>query len=458
MFHQLEVAENEVVKLPELFTFPYCYVPHPLVEMAAQKVQHYVSERDDWRAELEQGKMFGVLVVEREDGVLGYVAAFSGNLAGTNFHSFFVPPVFDFQNPDSVFQREMHQIESLSRQIDVAELTDSEADRNAVQQIKAERAHRSARLQRWLFSRFKVSDSRGRSRSIRDIFIDSVHRDPPSGAGECAAPKMLHYAFTHSLRPIAMGEFWWGNSPKGLIRRHLHFYPACHAKCRPLLDYMLREVAVEPNRLSMAERVDVAVVSADDEIGVVDKPAGFSGVPGLEHEHSCQSILSQQLSCEVTAVHRLDMATSGLMIFARNRDALVNLRAQFEAREVKKRYVAVLDGVVQTERGKIELPLSANFFERPMQQVDFEHGKKAVTYFRVLRVEGSRTRVHFWPLTGRTHQLRVHAASPEGLDCPIVGDNLYGRPADRLLLHADSIVFKHPATGRKMEIDRRPRF
>lgn len=321
--------------------------------------------------------------------------------------------------------------------------------------MKEERAAMSDALQKWIFAQYVVHDATGRSSGIGDIFA-SQGLVPPGGTGDCAAPKLLEYAFRNGLRPLAMGEFWYGKSPSTAVRNHGCFYPSCTSKCGPLLGYML-------NGLDVAEEEETEwnldIVYRDDVLLAVDKPSGVPSVPGLDGRKSVQEKLSEA-ALEAIPVHRLDMDTSGVLLFALDEEAAASLRSQFQEHSVKKTYVAVLEtsGEIPSE-GTIELPLSPDYDERPRQKVDRAAGKPSVTHYRVIGSSAGLCRVELHPLTGRTHQLRVHCAHRDGLGSPILGDRLYGSPsAPRLHLHARSIVFRHPVTGGEIEISCPERF
>lgn len=326
--------------------------------------------------------------------------------------------------------------------------------------LKRKRKLLSDELQRWLFSQFVMLNGCGQRRNLLEIFAETPQRIPPSGAGECCAPKLLQYAFLHGLAPMAMAEFWWGRSPVGEIREHLSFYPACMGKCKPILDFMLQGVDVEPNALEEEElRSRLNIVYEDDWLLAIDKPAGMLSVPGKGQRLSAYEIVCRQVDSSLFPVHRLDMQTSGILLFAKSSSVQESMQRMFASREVKKRYVAVLDGVfVGESEGVIDLPLTSDYENRPRQKVDFSSGKRAVTHYIIIGVVNGRTRVELYPQTGRTHQLRVHCAYRDGLALPIVGDDLYGRHADRLLLHAESLVFVHPVTLQEVHIELKPSF
>ena len=542
---------NTDIQPPHQFTFPFCYEPHPLCRLAAAEVEHHIVESGVWQGETSCGKMFGVLVVRYELGVrnyelgvrsceLGFIAAYSGLLAGRNDWAYFVPPVFDAQQPDGHFKVTERSISDINREIDCirhsdeykrvkaeeATLRQKAADRIAamkqhIASAKAERDRRrsdaqaglvhiseaetaamtresqtlkadlrrlkqrldmelsaahaltfqyderiaalrqrrrsmSDELQRWLFTQYRMLNARGEERDLIDIFSTTTHGIPPAGAGDCCAPKLLQYAYSHGLQPVCMAEFWWGESPRQEIRHHLSYYPACRSKCLPILTHMLQGLDVEPNPLTATASEELKIVYEDDAICVVDKPAGMLSVPGKDNVESVESIMRQrwlQYDGNPIMVHRLDRDTSGLMVVARTLEAYHSLQQQFACRTAAKRYEAVLDGVPAIHEGTISLPLMPDIMDRPRQRVDMEHGKPSVTTYRVVSTQGGRTLVWLYPHTGRTHQLRVHCAHPLGLATPILGDPLYGRgtAAPRMYLNAAELEITHPVTGRRMQ-------
>ena len=552
---------------PQKFTNPFSYIPDELCRCAASQVMLYLEGNTQWHSELQQGKMFGVLVVETSGGRLGFLAAFSGNLQGQNNLEYFVPPVYDLLDPDEFFKVGEREISGINARIAQLEAGDElvvvkseiarvrEKFEGEIQELKriykegkAERerlrgelasvvvlsnggAHpgsgsqdvshkvacpqdellaqltrqsqfqkaeikraekglketlqplegrlkaledeilglrelrkvKSAALQEEIFRKFSFLNGNGERKDMLDIFSEFYKEQslregrailPPGGAGECAAPKLLQYAFLHGMRPISMGEFWWGNSPRGEIRRHGEFYPSCKGKCAPILSHMLKGLPVETGLLHTTYGADgeLETLYSDDLILAVNKPAGMASVPGKEVSDSVSGN-------DLFVVHRLDMHTSGVLVLAKNETVYKELQKQFAGRSVKKCYRAVLDGEVSPERcgsgviwdsavsGSISLPLAADYDHRPAQKVDFEAGKEAVTLFEILGVKDGRTYVDFYPVTGRTHQLRVHSAHQLGLNVPIVGDLLYGYPAQRLMLHAHWAEFQHPEKG-----------
>ena len=542
MLHRFTTSITDI-PLPERFTYPFCYTPHPLCILAAKEVQSYLTRQTTWKDELRQGKMFGVLIVQTEHGEIGYLAAFSGILAGKNLHPFFVPPVYDLLQPQGFFKIEEENISSINRNIrqlendkayaalsaelartiqsaenilatakaqlkeaktareqrrkekelnaqEEAELiresqfqkaeykrlerswkarittlqTQTEDWERRISALKSERKTRSAALQQKLFEQFGMLNYRGEVKNLCEIFGQTVHKTPPAGAGECAAPKLLQQAYLHGWKPIAMAEFWWGDSPKTEIRHHGYYYPACKGKCEPILQHMLQGLQVEENPMLKRMQVpskNLEIVYEDPWLSVINKPAGMLSVPGKEDAVSVYSLMREQYpeADGPLTVHRLDMATSGLMLIAKTKRVHQNLQAQFKNRLVRKRYVALLEGIVPKDKGTVDLPLCLNPLDRPRQMVHTEHGKPAITDYQVLeRLDGKRTRIAFYPRTGRTHQLRIHAAHPLGLHCPIIGDELYGEKADRLYLHAEYLEFTHPITGETVRITKEAEF
>ena len=353
--------------------------------------------------------------------------------------------------------------ESLKQQYDLRILTKSWEEKleeieksiqpykSKIEQLKEERKNRSIKLQQQLFENYRFLNAKMDQKSLLSIFTAELDLAPPAGAGECAAPKLLQYAYKHNLQPLTMAEFWWGASPKSEIRKHGEFYPACRTKCGPILGFMLEGLAVEDNPLERnpADGKEITIVFEDDDLVVIDKPAEFLSVPGKYVSDSVQTRI-QKLYAEATLVHRLDQSTSGIILAAKNHESYVHLQKQFVKRTVTKRYLAVLDGIVEQESGIIDLPLRVDLDNRPQQMVCYEYGRPAQTRYEVQKRLNGKTHIHFYPITGRSHQLRVHAAHPSGLNTPISGDDLYGNKNERLFLHAEYLEFDHPKTKERL--------
>lgn len=452
------------------FTYPFCYTPRPEIVAASQALTARIDADPDLQALFAEGKMLGVLMVEVPDGSTNFLYAFSGLAGGRNRIEGFVPPIYDLLDPEGHFKREEATIVALTHRIQALPGDAPDEERRALIQ---ERRERSINLQEWLFEQFIVHNARGESLSIAEVF---ARRGlvPPGGTGECAAPKLLEHAYRNGLKPLALGEFWYGASPEGELRRAGSFYPACTGKCGPLLAFMLEGLEVEPDPLQgpgIAGNESIEVLYVDDAILVIDKPSGVLSVPGRTRRASVPALLQSQYGT-LYSCHRLDMDTSGLMVYARTPEDQAALQTQFAERTVRKSYRASLspslirqDGAAgghplsPGDRGSIDLPLAQDWYDRPRQKVDPRHGKQAQTEYEVLAIFPDGTaEVRFTPLTGRTHQLRVHAAHPDGLGRPILGDRLYGgqttdatsqphRTDTPLQLRADSLSFRHPRSG-----------
>ena len=413
------------------FTYPFRYAPSEEIRRAANSLIERIDASSELRSIFGEGKMMGVL---QTDG--GFLYAFSGLAGGRSEIEGFVGPIFDYSSPEGYYRR---------REKEISQMEPGE-----------QKARSSRELQDYLFSNYIVSNALGNRSSIKDIFA-LRGLVPPSGTGECAAPKLLQHAYDHSLKPIAMGEFWYGEPDGRQVHEKGRFYPSCTGKCGPLLSWMMQGLDVEPNPLDSEFCFEEpSVVFADEDIIVVNKPSGMLSVPGRSERESLTDILSAGYG-EVHSCHRLDMDTSGLMVFARNMRSKVILQQQFANGEVKKCYRSRLSAsplpFARASRGTIALPLCPDYYERPRQMVDFEHGKLAVTRYELISVlPDSEIDIRFFPQTGRTHQLRVHAAHPQGLGRPIKGDKLYGSPDNgRLYLHAESLEFTHPRKGTRVE-------
>ena len=325
-----------------------------------------------------------------------------------------------------------------------------------IQQLKKKRTEKSRQLHKQVFASYLLHNFSGEQKTITDFFVDVL---PPAGTGDCAGPKLIHYAHQHDLYPLALAEFWWGSSPSAGIRHHGQFYPACRGKCRPILPFMLGGLSVEPEPeygLGI-DASEPSIVYEDDAFLVVNKPAGLMSAPGKYVKDSVYSRLLQRYpDCpELKLVHRLDMGTSGLLLLAKTLRANKYLQRQFIQRSVEKRYEALLAKALpqSPSEGVIDLPLCLDLDDTPRQMVSYESGKHAKTHWQIIAREGATTRVWFYPLTGRTHQLRMHASHRDGLNAAIVGDGLYGQTGERLMLHAQRLCINHPITRERMEFE-----
>ena len=590
ILHSIDQALLSGIDIPERMNNPLDYQPHPLCIAVCKELQAYLSQREDWREEIDKGKMFGVLIVENAQPAsgapeIGYLSAYSGQIGGRSDWDDFVPAVFDYLQPDGYFKTHEAEISGINQSIRKLEAnTHMKEAKSLILQLQEERKHtiaayqekikeakakRDARreagnlnpeeeaemvkesqfmkaelrrlkkslsektsleteyeayqadilslkqlrktlsdaLQQWLFSQFHMQNHEGESKDLLEIFRDAALRDypqatiatsriaalkmvPPAGSGECCEPKLLQYAYLHGYKPLQMAMFWWGESPKEEIRHHLQFYPACNGKCKPILHWMLPDSVFHSQ---IAEKHILEILYEDDQLAVICKPSGLLSVPGKDSSQpSVYSIMRKKYPAASSPliVHRLDMATSGLMIIAKTEFAYHRLQNEFLHHQVQKKYIAIIGCKDQdacdkiwkktkkqkkdmrdelkerrassnaAEKQKISLPLMPDYLDRPRQIVNHTQGKEAITEYEVLEhVDDSHLRIALYPKTGRTHQLRVHCAHQEGLNAPILGDPLYGNEkAARLHLHAEEITFEHPLTGKKITITRKADF
>ena len=587
ILHSIDQVLLSGIDIPERMNNPLDYQPHPLCIAVCKELQTYLSERKNWREEIDKGKMFGVLIVENaqpEPGTseIGYLAAYSGQIGGRSDWDDFVPAVFDYLQPDGYFKTHEAEISDINQRIrqlegnehikeakslilqlqeerkqtiaayqekmkeakakrDVrrktgnltpeeeaemvkesqfmkAELrrlkkslfekttleTEYEVFQADILRLKQLRKTLSDALQQWLFSQFRMQNHEGKMKDLLEIFRDAALRDypqatlatsriaalkmvPPAGSGECCEPKLLQYAYLHGYRPLQMAMFWWGESPKEEIRHHLQFYPACNGKCKPILHWMLPDRVFDSK---IAEKQALETLYEDDQLAVIYKPSGLLSVPGKDSSQpSVYSIMRKKYPAASSPliVHRLDMATSGLMIIAKTDFAYHRLQKEFLHHRVQKKYIAIIGckdqeacdkiwekakkeekkelkeeekSSIASGKQKISLPLMPDYLDRPRQIVNHAQGKEAITEYEVLdRIDATHLRLALYPKTGRTHQLRVHCAHHEGLNAPILGDPLYGNEkASRLHLHAEEITFVHPLTGKEINIKREADF
>ena len=450
--------------------------PHPLCQAAVGVLCSIVEAHSDWHDELSKGKMLGVLIVRHQpcarihylNSEYSFLAAYSGvvNLAPlcVDGEPLFVPPVYDLNNPSDYYKDEEGNISAINRQIQQLEVH-ADANKPRIALLKRQRKERSQQLQQWIFSRFDFVNRHNISRNIIDIFSDAKRGLPPGGAGECAAPRLLQYAYTHQLEPVAMAEFWYGFSPKVVYRTsigahqlhrvHRVFYPSCIEKCGPILRFMLDIPAPEGR---VPEHKPIDIIYEDSSLIVVNKPDNVLSVPAKDESlFNVESWLRSQHPelPFLRVVHRLDQPTSGVLVAAKDIDTYTSMQALFGTHSVRKQYLAWVEGILPSECGVINLPICPNPDDRPRQVVSWQSGKTSLTRYRVIRRDSNRTLLSLHPFTGRTHQLRLHCASPFGLDHPIVGDPLYTAAPytlapTRLMLHALSISFPHPTTGISM--------
>ena len=580
ILHSIDQALLSGIDIPERMNNPLDYQPHPLCIAVCKELQTYLSEREDWREEIDKGKMFGVLIVENANQEPGaseivYLAAYSGQIGGRSDWDDFVPAVFDYLQPDGYFKIHEAEISDINQRIKQLEgnehikeakslilqlqeerkqtiaayqekMKEAKAKRDArrktgnltpeeeaemvkesqfmkaelrrlkkslsekttleteyevfqadILRLKQLRKTLSDALQQWLFSQFRMQNHEGKMKDLLEIFRDAALRDypqatlatsriaslkmvPPAGSGECCEPKLLQDAYLHGYRPLQMAMFWWGESPKEEIRHHLQFYPACNGKCKPILHWMLPDRVFDSK---ITEKQALETLYEDDQLAVIYKPSGLLSVPGKDSSQpSVYSIMRKKYPAASSPliVHRLDMATSGLMIIAKTDFAYHRLQKEFLHHRVQKKYIAIIGckdqeacdkiwekakkeegkSSISAEKQKISLPLMPDYLDRPRQIVNHEQGKEAITEYEVLdRIDATHLRLALYPKTGRTHQLRVHCAHHEGLNAPILGDPLYGNEkASRLHLHAEEITFEHPLTGKEINIKREADF
>ncbi len=573
IFRHITQELLQVTGIPETMNNPFDYEPHPLCIEVCKELQSQLQRREDWREEIEDGKMFGVLIVEKPsteenaDGKsqIGYLAAYSGQIGGRSDWQDFVPAVFDYLQPDGYFKTHEAEITHINHSISLLKgdermqkarvlIAQLQQERSQVilryqERIKEAKAKRDARrqealldpehkalsteeeaamtkesqymkaelrrlkkslsektsleteyaafqenilhlkqlrktlsdtLQQWLFSQFRMLNYRGEREDLLEIF----QMMPPAGSGECCEPKLLQYAYEHGYQPLQMAMFWWGKSPREEIRHHLQYYPACNGKCKPILKWMLPNSIFETSTRQSDIYNKVETLFEDQEIAIICKPEGLLSVPGKDASQPSVYALMRKKFPETASpliVHRLDMATSGLMIIAKTEFAHHRLQQQFLFHRVKKKYIAIIGckdqeacdkmmkevssnetagKVAHSKKLSLSLPLMPDYLDRPRQIVNHEQGKEAITEYEVLeRIDDTHLRLALYPKTGRTHQLRVHCAHQDGLDAPILGDPLYGNEqASRLYLHAEEITFEHPLTGEKITITRKADF
>ncbi|CAH7134869.1 RNA pseudouridine synthase [Vibrio chagasii] len=544
--HTLNQTANQTLSLPERFTFPYYYTPHPLCEIAMQQLQQ--SLVDCGVNETSQGNLYAVLLVQHpQTQELGYLSAFSGLQLDSSLEPLvsstaFVPSAFDKQKfqalntqglilqatlaNDITNLEQTHNLNELtstlsglkndaSKAIEAFQLTmaANKAERNELREqaaqekdlgnpesaanllkqlgnqssqekrdlkalriewkqkiaekqsqvdaIESELKSRkndyqaiSAELETQRLSHYRFINQTAESKSLVEL-LDG--KDALEGSGDCCLPKLLNFAFEYDFRPLALAEFWWGLPPTDIIRQHGNLYPVCQSKSFEILEHQLNGIDLEDNPLIVNPAVGKSfdIVYEDDEIVVVNKPEEFLSVPGKFIEDSVYTRIKARYpdATGPLIIHRLDMSTSGLLILALTAESNKHIQKQFIDRTVEKRYTALLDGEITGESGDISLPLRGDITDRPRQLVCHQHGRNAETHWHAVGTYNGKTKVHLYPKTGRTHQLRVHCAHPLGLGVPIRGDDLYGYKRERLHLHAGYLKLIHPTTGEWMEFE-----
>ncbi|MEP0885090.1 pseudouridine synthase [Trichocoleus sp. ST-U3] len=531
----------------------------PEAEAIARSLMEHLANNDCYS---DEGKMYGILLVELPNGEQQILKAFSGLLNGNSTIEGWVPPIpgrdevaleeaCTLAQLEAIKQElitlkqlpEWQQYETLSRQFEqqLQEMSDRhrdckqqrhrkrqlicetltgealtialeeldeesrqhgierrmlkrqqnkvlqplkeliEATQARMRELKKQRKELSRELQTQMHAAYSLTNFAGESLSLQELMPGG---SMPTGTGDCCAPKLLHYAATHGLKPLAMAEFWWGSSSADGDKIQGEFYGACAERCQPLMGFLLSGWEPSPpfpsplpplKKEGMEERVrspspirggvwgEVPIVYEDEWLIAVNKPAGFLSVPGRYH-HTFDSVVSRLRhllpdGMAIASVHRLDQETSGILLLARDRHTHRQLGWQFQQRQVHKVYEALLSDSVTAEQGAIELPLWGDPENRPYQKVD-ERGKASLTRFQVIAKEDNYTRVEFMPLTGRTHQIRVHSADPQGLGVTILGDRLYGCRAtvSRLHLHARELRFVHPQSGQPLHLQTKTPF
>lgn len=549
-------SQIDTIALPERFTFPYFYVPHPLTSLAMEELQHYLDNQKTWSHDFTtQGKMFAVLVVKNQQGELGYLSSFAGTQLDSEESlsqapDFFVNAIFDNQAHYRLFSTQEKEIKVLEAEIDqfehapdfvalkeklAASMAQSEQEISAFQQAmaaakkerKLRRSHaesdsesplsqdelsalitelgnQSSREKRDLKQlklqwqqtitelttqhneflealklvkhqheklRQQLKDDAlkatlflnqsGVSKSLFELFKQNSStkhaQDPIPYSSEQNLPKLLQTAFTLGYTPITLGEFWWGSAPYEQIRQHKNRYPACQSKCFEIIEHMLDGIDVDDSPLEQTPSYgkELEIVYEDDVMVVVNKPVEFLSVPGKFITDSVYTRIQARYPTATgpLIVHRLDMSTSGLLVLTLTPETNKQVQKQFIERTVEKRYTALLEGNISNDGGFITLPLRGDLEDRPRQMVCHTEGRSAETSYQVIERKNNRTKVHLYPKTGRTHQLRVHCSHQAGLNTPIVGDDIYGFKADRLHLHAGYLKFRHPVTGSEMEFE-----
>ncbi len=431
-------------------------LPSDIEEIKRQVIAD-IESHAEWREEVRRGKMFGFLITDSGETLKAY----SGQIQGRSDWPGYVPAIFDYLQPDGYFKTHEAEITALNHEVNKYKGINAKGDeRKHLDEVRKERKERSQALQRWLFSQFLLTNHKGETDTLLHVFEQYARSEglqqtvPPSGTGECCAPKLLNYANNHGLRPVVLREFWYGDSPRGEVRHHGKYYEPCQARCQPIIWWLLSEElrmkseeypeALNASRYSSLFTLHSSLLYEDPWLIAINKPAGLLSVPGRRRLPNAQDVIGHRV------IHRLDMDTSGILLAAKTDEMFVAMQRLFALHKgVRKEYTAVLEDGASPSHGTIKLPLSPDFLNRPRQCVDYDHGKEAITEYEI-----SGNHALLRPLTGRTHQLRMHCAHLDGLGRPILGDPLYGNAtAERMYLHASRLEFTHPITGNTVVIE-----
>ena len=412
-------------------------------ELARHYCMEFISGIEDGSIILEQisqeseerkghGIMVGALVCVNAAGervVLHAVSGITYSVNGT------VTPIASPKEIETALAKNDAEIHELTKKINEGQ-----------EELKKERTLLTDESLRNVFSLYTFTRFDGKKITLNEIIQAHDGKLPPTGTGDCCAPKLLSYAFEHNLTPISMDEVFYGRDTKN--KTNGTSYPPCDERCGYILPYIL----------------GLEILYRDSQIIVVNKPSGLLSVPGrTPDKQDCVVNRVKKLfphCITQPSVHRLDMETSGLLVLAFTEEAHRNLSRQFEEGTVHKKYVALIDGVFNHNEyeGELQLKFRLDVDNRPHQIYDEVNGKLGITQWKKEGTElytapdGTKrrtTKIIFTPKTGRTHQLRLAASDPHGFGIPIVGDTLYGHcePDERLMLHAFELEFRHPISG-----------
>ena len=485
--------------MPQALTFPYHYRPHPWVEKAALCVRTHL----DHYAQNQPGRLVAVLVVRKNDGQIGFYAgcdqfdsedsffvkSFWQQLPAAHFPSIQTDYLSEALEQRAKAEEAYLQFRSAARErkalrrsarlnhtADLTQLAiESQRDSRELDRLKAllsqaireeEKMHYRihSETQKALYAdwrhrleQIQLSNAIGQQQSLFQLLSDSIEKEEWLKALlRSSLPALINLARKNQDKLLAFGSFWWGRLPSHDVRQNGVFYSFAKERHARFLDFQLLGESLETNLLAVDHFAHwkADIIYEDDDLVAVNKPAGMLSVPG---KHPVNNVYNTVLSLYPQAsgpmlLHRLDMATSGVLLFAKNKTTHQQMQNAFAQGWIKKRYIALLEKCPESLQGSINLPLCLNPLDRPRQMVSRAYGKAALTEYEVLGNEGLLTRVAFFPKTGRTHQLRLHAAHRRGLNSAIVGDDLYGHPAERLYLHAESLQFTHPKTGQLITI------